>query len=79
MKFLRYGPEGHEKPGVLDKNGKIRDLSGKLGDLAGESVFVERLTELAGIDPASLPEVEGTPRIGPCLAWVPNFYCIELN
>ena len=79
MKFLRYGPEGHEKPGVLDKKGKIRDLSGKLGDLAGESVFVERLNELAGIDPASLPEVEGTPRIGPCLAWVPNFYCIGLN
>ncbi len=79
MKFLRYGPEGHEKPGVLDRDGKIRDLSGKLGDLAGESVRVERLAELAGIDPASLPEVEGTPRIGPCLARVPNFYCIGLN
>lgn len=79
MKFLRYGPEGHEKPGVLDKNGKIRDLSGKLDDLAGESVRVERLAELAGIDPAALPEVEGEPRIGPCLAWVPNFYCIGLN
>ena len=79
MKFLRYGPEGHEKPGVLDKSGKIRDLSGKLDDLAGESVRVERLAGLAGIDPATLPEVEGEPRIGPCLAWVPNFYCIGLN
>ncbi len=79
MKLLRYGPKGNEKPGILDKNGKIRDLSGRLGDLAGESVGVERLNELAGIDPASLPEVEGTPRIGPCLAWVPNFYCIGLN
>jgi 2-keto-4-pentenoate hydratase/2-oxohepta-3-ene-1,7-dioic acid hydratase in catechol pathway len=79
MKFLRYGPEGHEKPGVLDSRGRIRDLSGKIGDLAGKTVCVERLAELAELDPDSLPEVEGAPRIGPCLAWVPNFYCIGLN
>ncbi len=79
MKLLRYGPLGKEKPGLLDGNGKIRDLSAHSGDLAGDAVSLEALDRLRGIDPASLPLVEGEPRIGACLAWVPNFHCVGLN
>ena len=79
MKLLRYGPKGKEKPGILDKDGNIRDLSAQVGDFAGESVSVAALDDLKGIDPANLPLVVGEPRIGSCLAWVPNFHCIGLN
>ncbi len=79
MKLLRYGPIGKEKPGILDADGKIRDLSAHTGDFAGEAVSLAALDKLRGIDPASLPLVEGDPRIGSCLASVPNFHCIGLN
>ena len=79
MKFLRYGPKGQEKPGVLDSDGRIRDLSGKVADFAGPGVSLEALEAAKAIDPASLPLVEGDPRIGSCLGWVPNFFCIGLN
>jgi len=79
MKLLRYGPIGKEKPGLLDADGKIRDLSAHTADLAGEAVSLAALDTLRGIDPASLPLVEGNPRIGACLATVPNFHCVGLN
>ena len=79
MKLLRYGPKGKEKPGILDKDGKLRDLSAQVSDFAGDSVSGSALDDLKGIDPANLPLVEGEPRIGSCLAWVPNFHCIGLN
>jgi 2-keto-4-pentenoate hydratase/2-oxohepta-3-ene-1,7-dioic acid hydratase in catechol pathway len=79
MKLLRYGPAGAEKPGMLDPAGRIRDLSGRVGDLAGPGVSFEALERLRGIEPESLPLVEGGPRIGPCLARVPTFHCIGLN
>lgn len=79
MKFLRYGPAGQEKPGCLDSEGNIRDLSGAIGDFAGRTVSLEALGRLKSLDTDSLPLVEGSPRIGPCLAWVPNFVCVGLN
>ncbi|MFN3613379.1 MAG: fumarylacetoacetate hydrolase family protein [Rubrimonas sp.] len=79
MKLLRYGPKGSERPGMLDADGRIRDLSAHVSDFAGETVSLQALDRLRAIDPASLPLVEGEPRIGSCLARVPNFFCIGLN
>ena len=79
MKFLRYGPKGQEKPGCLDSQGRIRDLSGETADFQGEAVSLEALQKLSQLDPENLPLVEGEQRIGAALADVPNFYCIGLN
>lgn len=79
MKLLRYGPKGQEKPGLLDAEGRIRDLSGTLDDVAGDALTPAGLTRLRGIDPASLPLVPGTPRLGPCVGRVGKFVCIGLN
>jgi 2-keto-4-pentenoate hydratase/2-oxohepta-3-ene-1,7-dioic acid hydratase in catechol pathway len=79
MKLLRYGPPGEEKPGILDGGGAIRDLSGHVGDITGETIGAESLARLREIDPASLPKVEGRPRIGPCVGNVGKFVAIGLN
>ena len=79
MKLLRYGPPGEEKPGILDTDGAIRDLSGHVGDITGETIGAESLARLRGIDPASLPAVAGRPRIGPCVGNVGKFVAIGLN
>ena len=74
MKFLRYGEMGAEKPGVLDREGRIRDLSGVVEDLAGDV-----LGHLPDVDPEALPLVEGDPRIGAPVGRVGKFMCIGLN
>ena len=79
MKLLRCGPKGAEKPCMLDADGTIRDLSGKVPDFAGEGVSFAALDRIRAIDPASLPAVDPGERIGACLADVPNFHCIGLN
>ncbi len=79
MKLLRYGPKGQEKPGMLDAGGAIRDLSGVIADLRGEALSPAGLARLAALDPASLPPVSGTPRLGPPVAGMTNFVCIGLN
>ena len=79
MKLLRYGQDGQEKPGLLDAQGGIRDLSGVVPDLAGDVLLPESLSRLRALDPATLPIVEGTPRIGPCVAGVGKFICVGLN
>lgn len=79
MKFLRFGPKGQEKPGVLDADGNIRDLSEHVTDFSGDSVSIEALALLKEIDLQSLPLVETPGRVGCCLASTPNFYCIGLN
>ncbi|EBA10011.1 fumarylacetoacetate hydrolase family protein [Sagittula stellata] len=79
MKLLRYGPAGQEKPGMLDGEGRVRDLSAHVSDFAGESVSIEALDKLRSVDVSSLPVVENPGRIGACLATVPNFFCIGLN
>ena len=63
MKLLRYGPKGQEKPGLLDAQGKIRDLSKVVGDIDGAALTDEGLAKLRALDPASLPLVEGNPRM----------------
>src|SRR5690606_25522806 len=77
MKLLRYGPRGAEKPGLLDGKGRIRDLSGIIGDLAGEVLV--NLDRIAALDPETLPLVEGNPRLGPCVGGTGKFMCIGLN
>lgn len=79
MKLVRYGPAGAEKPGLLDAEGVIRDLSSHTRDFAGEAVSLAAIDRLSVVYPESLPPVEGAPRLGCCLASVPNFHCIGLN
>jgi ureidoglycolate lyase len=79
MKLLRYGPKGQEKPGMLDRDGKIRDLSGVVRDIAGDTLTDAGLARLRAIDPASLPRVDGDPRIGPCVGQIGKLIGIGLN
>ncbi|RAW09005.1 ureidoglycolate lyase [Halomonas elongata] len=79
MKLLRFGPPGQEKPGLLDANGKIRDLSSLIQDVAGEALSDATLARIAQADPASLPEVPEGTRLGPCVGQVGKFICIGLN
>lgn len=79
MKLLRFGPAGCEKPGLLDESGRIRDLSGVIGDIGAEVLGPEGLRKLRALDPSSLPLVEGTPRLGACVAEIGKFICIGLN
>ncbi|MDG3577851.1 ureidoglycolate lyase [Rhizobium sp. YJ-22] len=79
MKLLRYGPTGQEKPGLLDAEGRIRDLSGEVNDIAGNVLTPEGLARLATVDPATLPPIDGDPRIGACVGRVGKFICIGLN
>jgi ureidoglycolate lyase len=79
MKLLRYGPAGAEKPAMLDSDGAIRCLSGVVRDIDGFALSPGSLKMLAGIDPMSLPRVDGNPRIGPCVVRPVNYVCIGLN
>jgi 2-keto-4-pentenoate hydratase/2-oxohepta-3-ene-1,7-dioic acid hydratase in catechol pathway len=79
MKLLRYGPVGQEKPGLLDRDGRIRDLSGAVRDIAGEGLAPASLDRLRRLDPASLPLVAGSPRLGPCVGSVSKIVAIGLN
>jgi len=79
MKLLRFGPCGEEKPGLLDAEGQIRDLSAHLTDITPEVLSPARLAALQKLDIASLPRVEGTPRLGVPLAGVGKFIGIGLN
>ena len=79
MKLLRYGLAGQEKPGLLDDQGRIRDLSGHVADISDDALTPEGLARLAALDPAALPVVEGEPRIGPCVGNVRKFIAIGLN
>lgn len=79
MKFLRYGPQGHEKPGLLDAGGTVRDLSAQVGDISGTVLADGTLARLASIDPSTLPAVANPGRLGPCVSGVGKFICIGLN
>src|SRR5580698_8312112 len=79
MKLLRYGPKGQEKPGLLDAGGQIRDLSGQIADIAGDVLSPAGLAKLKSLDPASLPPVAGSPRLGPCVGSVPKIVAVGLN
>ncbi|MCL4105193.1 UNVERIFIED_CONTAM: hypothetical protein GTU68_018900 [Idotea baltica] len=76
---MRYGAVGAEKPGLLDAAGVLRDLSDHISDIAGEALSDEVLAKLRALDPADLPVVEGSPRIGACVGNIGKFLCIGLN
>ena len=79
MKLLRYGPKGKEKPGLLDSEGRIRDLSGLIDDVTGDTISPKSLARIRKAKPESLPLVRGKPRIGACIANPQKFIAIGLN
>ena len=79
MKLLRYGLPGQEKPGILVGDGEIRDLSGIIPDLAGQSLLPESIEKVRNTDISRLPKVAGQPRLGPSVGSVGKFVCIGLN
>lgn len=79
MKLLRYGSIGQEQPGILDGNGNIRSLSGKIKDLSGEALSPHGLSQIARLDPYTLPLIDSDVRIGPCVGHTGKFICIGLN
>ena len=79
MKLLRYGADGREKPGLIDHAGQIRDLSGHIGEINGETLSPANLMRLRDLDPNSLPLVSGTPRLGPCIGQISKIIAVGLN
>ena len=79
MKLLRYGSKGSERPGLLDEGKTIRDLSDVIPDISGAALSPESLARLLALDSKTLPAVNGTPRMGPCVGSVGKFVCIGLN
>jgi 2,4-didehydro-3-deoxy-L-rhamnonate hydrolase len=79
MKLVRFGAIGSEKPGLIDKAGKLHDLSAHVKDLAGDALSPASLARLAALDTASLPLVEGSPRLGSPVGGAPKFIAIGLN
>jgi len=83
MKLVRYGAPGAEKPGLIDASGRVRDLSGVVTDIGGDTLRQSGLNALRGIDIETLPLVAGMPqedlRLGPCVGGIGKFICIGLN
>ena len=79
MKLVRYGNRGEERPGILDHDGHIRDLSNTISDVTGATFHPDTLEKLRGLTLTELPIVEGNPRFGPCVGSVGKFICIGLN
>ncbi len=79
MKLVRYGPKGREKPGLIDADGKLRDLSGKIGDIDGAALSPASLNKLSKINAKRLPLVKGRPRLGTPVANIGKVMCIGLN
>ena len=79
MKLLRHGPAGSEKPGVLDAEGKIRDLSAHISDLDGAALSDASIDKLRALDLSTLPQVDSGTRLGACVANVGKLICVGLN
>src|SRR6266513_413426 len=79
MKLVRYGPPGREKPGLIDADGVLRDLSRKVKDIDGAALAPSALAALKKVDTRRLPVVKGKPRLGPCVAMPSKFVAIGLN
>ncbi|MEP3346375.1 MAG: fumarylacetoacetate hydrolase family protein [Litoreibacter sp.] len=79
MKLVRFGAVGEEKPGMIDADGVLRDLSAHIADINGAHLSDATLAILKGLDPSSLPAVEGSPRLGACVGDIGKFLCIGLN
>ena len=79
MKLVRYGKVGKEMPGLIDADGKLRDLSDHVSDIAGDTLSDKVLAKLRKLDPASLPLVKGKQRMAACVGNIGKFLCIGLN
>jgi len=79
MKLVRYGATGQEKPGMIDADGRLRDLSAHVADITGTTLGDDSIAKLRALDPATLPAVEGNPRMGACVGNIGKFMCIGLN
>lgn len=83
MKLLRYGPVGEEKPGLLDNDGRVRDLSAHVNDISGDTLLPDAIAKLQALNISDLPLVDGQPqqdlRLGACVGNVGKFVCIGLN
>lgn len=79
MKLVRYGETGAERPGLIDADGAIRDLSGVIPDVSGPVLADAELARISELDTADLPVVPGNPRLGPCVGGIGKFMCIGLN
>jgi len=79
MKLLRHGEFGQEKPGIIDQDGKIRDLSDHISDINGDTISSDGLKKISTIDLSSLPIVPDNTRLGACVGSVGKFLCIGLN
>jgi 2,4-diketo-3-deoxy-L-fuconate hydrolase len=79
MKLLRVGPPGKERPAILDAGNTVRDLSSVVKDIAGDTLLPESLAKIRHIDAATLPAINGSPRIGACVGGVGKFVCVGLN
>lgn len=79
MKLVRHGAAGQERPGLIDAEGRLRDLTGIVPDIAGAALLPESLDRLKAIDPATLPLVDGNPRLGACVGAVGKLVCVGLN
>jgi 2-keto-4-pentenoate hydratase/2-oxohepta-3-ene-1,7-dioic acid hydratase in catechol pathway len=79
MRLLRYGPPGSEKPGIVDEDGKVRDLSAVLRDVSGDALLPESMSKLRGLRLSNLPLVDSPVRLGACIGRVGKFVCVGLN
>ncbi|AUJ14140.1 2-hydroxyhepta-2,4-diene-1,7-dioate isomerase [Xanthomonas oryzae pv. oryzae] len=79
MKLVRIGAEGHERPGLIDSEGRIRDLSGVIDDVAGQHITNAGLEKLRALDVATLPLIEGDVRYGAAVGRIGKFICVGLN
>jgi len=79
MKLVRYGATGQEKPGMIDADGTLRDLSAHVADITGATLGDDSIAKLRALDAATLPAVEGNPRMGACIGDIGKFMCIGLN
>lgn len=79
MKLLRFGPKGQEKPGAIDQDGNIRDLSSAVADYVGENISIDAIAKIKALDLSQFPIVESPERLGSCVGTPPNFYCVGLN
>ncbi|MGB0799037.1 MAG: 2-hydroxyhepta-2,4-diene-1,7-dioate isomerase, partial [Planktomarina sp.] len=79
MKLVRYGEKGAEKPGLIDPEGKFRDLSAHISDINGEILGDDDIAKLRALDPTTLPLISSNPRIGACVGNIGKFLCIGLN
>jgi len=79
MKLVRFGEAGREKPGLLDAENRVRDLSAHVADWTGEALSPQTLARIKALDPASLPEADGKPRLGAPVGGTPKFVAIGLN